>query len=278
MYTIEQVTSNDEGTKDALKALKGAKHPVALTGAGISVESGIPDFRSPGGLWELFAPDEYATYQVFMEQPEKAWELFRVLDATIAPAHPNPAHKALAQLEEAGLLKSIITQNIDSLHQAGGSCRVLEIHGNHRGLNCPLCQVTRPRVPGDFDEPEAREERDLSPHPCCEQCGNALKPDIVLFGEGVKNLDPILSEIERCDLLIVVGTSAMVAPSSQFPYAVKNRGGTIMEFNNEPTILSSDEGVLNSYLFMGGSMGKVIDYLFLGKAGTTLPAFAKLLV
>jgi len=306
MRTILEITPEAPGVNEALEVLRSARHPVALTGAGISVESGIPDFRSPGGLWEVFSPEEYATYQVFEAEPAKAWELYRAIEEKVRPARPNPAHIALARLEEMGLLRAIITQNVDGLHQAAGSKRVWEIHGDHQNLHCPVCDTTRPTRPEDFETPvapvapvatAAGERRGQPPpkprpeqqqpscqpaFPLCEDCGHALKPNVVLFGEAVRDLEAIIGELEPCDLLIVVGTSAQVAPSSNFPHAVKHRGGQIMEFNSEPTLLSgsgeADGGL--SCLLMGGLAGMeaaepVTDFLFLGKAGLTLPGFVE---
>lgn len=278
MFTIQRIASDAPGIASILELMGSASHAVALTGAGISVESGIPDFRSPGGLWEIFSPDEYATYQVFESEPEKAWRLFRAIEAKILPARPNPAHEALARLEEAGILKALITQNIDGLHQAAGSKRVWEIHGDHQRLHCPECDTVRTKRPGDFDAPESREERGQTDYPRCERCDHALKPNVVLFGEAVRDLENIVAELEPCDLLIVVGTSAQVAPSSNFPHAVKHRGGKVLEFNDEPTVLSGkEEGGLQWLVHSQPMGGPVTDYLVLGKAGETLPAVADLL-
>ena len=278
MFTIENIAPDAPGVGSALDLIGSASHAVVLTGAGVSVESGIPDFRSPGGRWEIFSPDEYATYQVFENEPEKAWRLFRAIEEKLLPARPNPAHKALARLEDRGLLQAIITQNIDGLHQAAGSERVWEIHGDHQRLHCPVCDTVRTKRPGDYDAPEAREERGQTEYPCCDQCNHALKPNVVLFGEAVRDLESIVAELEPCDLLIVVGTSAHVAPSSNFPHAVKHRGGKVIEFNSEPTLLSGGEGGGLQWLIYGQqSSGPVTDYLFLGKAGETLPAVVELL-
>ena len=211
--------------------LAGARHAVALTGAGISVESGIPDFRSPGGLWSVFDPMIYATYSCFVRTPEKSWDLFRAIAGTLADKKPNAAHEALARLETAGGLAAVVTQNIDGLHQAGGSKRVLEIHGNHDGLHCPGCGHV---------EPANEKYLEPGPLPRCPRCNGPLKPTVVLFEEPVRSLGPIWDALAGCDVLLVIGTSAEVVPASSFPAQVGSRGGRIIEMNIEPTGLTGE--------------------------------------
>lgn len=218
---------NDDGATaiDAAATLiLGARHAVALTGAGVSTESGIPDFRSPGGLWERFDPWEYGTFTCFTRRPDKAWELFRELGRTLCDKAPNPAHVALAELETAGRLRGIVTQNIDGLHQAAGSRIVLEIHGNSRKLHCVRCGGETSFLPAHLEP---------GPVPSCARCGGALKPDVVLFEEPVRLLREIDDLLRACDLLLVVGTSAEVAPAGMLPDTVRRRGGAILEFNLE---------------------------------------------
>ncbi len=211
----------------AAEALAGAAHPVALTGAGISVESGIPDFRSPDGLWTDFPPEDYATIEVFLTEPEKSWQLFRALGKTIEGCEPNAAHRALAALERAGRLDAVITQNVDGLHQAAGSREVLEVHGNHRTLHCVACPGgTRPFEPGLLEP---------GPVPYCPACDRALKPSVVLFGEDIHEAEAISGRIQSCDVLLVIGTSAQVYPVAGFPAAVLASGGTVIEMNLERT-------------------------------------------
>jgi NAD-dependent deacetylase len=226
--------------------LRAAAFPVALTGAGISVESGIPDFRSPGGLWTVFRPEEYATLSAFRADPAKAWRLYRALGAALVGRLPNPGHAALARLEEAGLLRLVVTQNVDGLHQAAGSRRVIEMHGDHRRLQCLACGRLEP-----LDDAVLA----AAGVPRCPSCGGPLKPNVVLFEEGVRGLEEVDAALSRCDLLLVVGTSARVYPAAALPPAVRARGGTILEFNLERT-------------------GLAADCLFLGPAGETLPRLA----
>ena len=237
--------------QEAIAQFRNAKHPVALTGAGISVESGIDDFRSPGGLWTKFPPDEYGTIDVLYRNPEKAWKLFRALGKGLLDKKPNQAHRLLAQLEENKFLKGLVTQNIDNLHQDAGSNIVLEIHGNHRYLQCLGC--------GDVSDPPENvlEDQNL---PLCNHCNRVLKPNVVLFGENVRQLDEIHSLLHRCDLLMVIGTSAQVYPAAALPEQVKYSGGLIYEFNTEETVLTRGE--------MSGGAGS--DYFFHGSASTML--------
>ncbi len=231
---MHRVRLHDDGTVEGdwsvpAGALGRARHVLALTGAGISVDSGIPDFRSPGGLWSEFDPMEYATLTCFLRTPEKAWALFRALGKLLVGRRPNPAHHALAALERAGRLAAVVTQNIDGLHQAAGSRRVLEIHGDARNLHCLQCAWQAPL--------EAR-HLDPGPIPRCPRCSFPLKPTVVLFEEPVRQMQAIRRELVRTDLLLVIGTSAEVAPASLFPDEVRARGGRVLECNVHGTLLT----------------------------------------
>lgn len=202
---------------------------VALTGAGISVESGIPSFRGAGGLWERYDPLEYAHIQAFRRNPAKVWDLLKEMDDTISRARPNPAHYALAELEARGFLVGIITQNVDNLHQAAGSNRVVEYHGNALRFVCDRCQERHPRESLDFAQ---------APLYC--HCGGLIRPDVVFFGEPI----PPAAQAEavelaqHCDLLLVIGTSGEVAPASYIPAIAKEGQAVIVENNLEPTRLT----------------------------------------
>ncbi len=247
---------NEEHIGEAIEAFRKAKKAVALTGAGISVESGIDDFRSPGGIWSQFPVDEYGTFEVFQHSPEKAWTLFRVLGTCLLDKHPNPAHYALAELEEDGYLHGIVTQNIDNLHQLAKSQNVWEIHGDHKHLQCIQCGKLSPVAEHVFVDDDL---------PTCSECGYVLKPNVVLYGENVRYLEEIYSLVRECDLLMVVGTSAQVYPAAGLPERVKKNNGLVFEFNREVTVLSQG-------LTIGATQS---DYLFQGKAGVTLPFFVK---
>jgi len=242
------IETNGKAYREAASLLKTANKAMALTGAGISVGSGIPDFRSPGGLWSDFSPEEYATIEVFLRQPAKAWELFRALGNVLVGKRANAAHHALAELERRGWLQGVVTQNIDNLHQQAGSSRVFEIHGNHQHLHCLQCGAIVPFVPDHLH---------TTTTPRCAACDFPLKPNVVLFGEAVRDLDAIHACLADCDLLLVIGTSAQVYPAAALPALVRQGGGRIMEFNREPA--------LRNLTGRG-------DFLFQGDVLHTLPA------
>jgi NAD-dependent deacetylase len=244
--------NNPPSFAEAAATLRGATKTVALTGAGISVGSGIPDFRSPGGLWTLFSPEEYATLEVFYHHPAKAWELYRALGRVLLGKRPNPAHRALAELEEHGRLSGIVTQNVDGLHQQAGSRRVFEIHGDHQHLHCLQCDHLQALEPSHYQRTEV---------PRCPHCGFPLKPNVVLFGESVRNIEAIYAFIADCDLLLVIGTSAQVYPAAALPSMVRDRGGLIFEFNREQALSSADFG----------TTARSADFFFQGDVGVTLP-------
>ncbi len=230
--------------------LRQHRRLVALTGAGISVESGIPDFRSPGGLWERFDPMEYAHIQAFRNNPAKVWTLLKEMDAVITAARPNPAHYALAELEARGLLIGIITQNVDNLHQAAGSKRVVEYHGNAHRFICDTCRGEHPRESLDFSQ---------TPLYCL--CGGLIRPAVVFFGEAIPPAAQQEAEelAQECDLLLVIGTSGEVAPASYIPYTAKRWGALIVENNLEPTRLTRTQA----------------DYFLPGPAGQQWPRVIK---
>jgi NAD-dependent deacetylase len=206
-----------------------SKYGVALTGAGISVESGIPDFRSPGGLWSKYDPKEFGYIESFRANPKKIWKMLVELDEVLMRADPNPAHLALAELEKRGVLEVIITQNVDSLHQRAGSTKVVEFHGNNRTLRCDSCGQRSPR--------ETVSMKSLPPR--CP-CGDALRPDLVFFGESIPGdaYQQAMVAAKECDFMLVVGTSASVAPASYLPRIAKENGAFLLEINPEISELS----------------------------------------
>jgi len=240
----------------AVERFTTASKAVALTGAGISVDSGIADFRSPGGLWSVFSPDEYATLEVFQNNPQKAWQLYREMGRSLLDKKPNHGHRLLADFEKNGLLRGVITQNVDNLHQAAGSRRVLEIHGDHQHLHCLQCGLVTPVSEEHYRVVEV-------PH--CQTCSYPFKPNVVLFGEQVRNLHSIQELLMRCDLLLVIGTSAQVYPAAGLPELVKQQGGLVYEFNREQS------------LSVPGSQGSIplSDFFFQGDLAETLPMFGE---
>ena len=163
-----------------------AKKTIAFTGAGISVESGIPDFRGAQGLWQKYDPEEYAHIDAFYSNPEKVWLMLKDMFSLIMAAKPNPAHIGLAELERMGLLSSVITQNVDGLHQAAGNTNVIEFHGSHKTLSCLKCSTKIEGTSLTLEDLPAR----------CSRCSSLLKPDVVFFGEPIPWEAQIMS-IER---------------------------------------------------------------------------------
>ncbi len=196
---------------------------VALTGAGVSVPSGIPDFRSPGtGLWETVDPMEVAHIDVFDRDPERFWSYYRPRFQSLGDKEPNRAHEALAELERRGLIEGVITQNIDCLHRAAGSKNVIEVHGSIETSSCRICATSFEAevVEGLFDE------RGVA---ICSACGGAVKPDVVLFGELLpQSVMARASELaERADLMLCVGSSLAVHPVAGLPQLTLDAGGRL---------------------------------------------------
>lgn len=222
----------------AARCLLDARYVIALTGAGLSVESGIPPFRGPGGLWTKYGEPPMNGFERFLADPKRAWEErlrptgpMRALWEALASAQPNPGHRALVELEHNGVLRSTITQNVDDLHRQAGSARLLEIHGNATLVRCLVCVARYERTAIDTS----------SLPPECPQCGGLLKSDTVSFGEPIPPdvLAGCDTESARADCVIVVGTSATVYPAAAFALTVRERGGTLIEVNPFESELSS---------------------------------------
>lgn len=220
--------------KSAVQLIKNANLSVALTGAGSSTPSGIPDFRSSGtGLWTRFSPIEIASLTAFRHNPERFFEWFRPLASHILTSTPNPAHFALARLEQHKHLNTIITQNIDGLHQRAGSLNVLQVHGTLDTMTCIGCyqQVSANGYKESFI--------DAGKIPYCDTCGNILKPDVVLFEEQLPARIWIKAHriAQACDLMIVAGTSLVVSPVAQLPEQAKKNGAIIIIVNKSTTYM-----------------------------------------
>jgi len=235
----------------AAKDILHSKKTIAFTGAGISVESGIPDFRGAQGLWQKYDPEEYAHIDAFYANPDKVWLMIKDMFSLIMAAKPNPAHMGLAELERMGLLSSVITQNVDGLHQAAGNTNVIEFHGSHRTLSCLKCST---KIEGTSLTLE-----DLPPR--CSRCSSLLKPDVVFFGEPIPWEAQIMSfkESKSCKAVLVIGTSAVVYPAATIPITAKERGAIVIEINTEPTPLTN----------------QISDYLICGSAGEIIPAIVE---
>lgn len=224
----------------AAELIQGARHMVALTGAGHSTPSGIPDFRSPeSGLWEKANPMLVASIWAFRLNPQTFFDWVRPLVRTMLDAEPNPAHHALVELERRGLLKAIITQNIDNLHQKAGSARVLELHGHMRSATCIRCYG---EVPVD-----AILERTLlrGQVPRCA-CGGVLKPNVILFGEQlpIRVYNEAVAEAKRCDLILVAGSSLEVMPAGDLPFMAVRHGAKAIIVNLQPTAFDHHANVV----------------------------------
>jgi NAD-dependent deacetylase len=211
----------------AVQLIKESSSLVALTGAGISTDSGIPDFRSPDGIWSRY-PATLGEYTHFMANPEKFLALGRELLPTLMNAKPNTGHKALKELEDTGTLKVIITQNIDGLHQMAGSKRVIEIHGTYKTATCTKCMK---RVTID----EVVEL--LKDIPLCPECSGIIKPDVVMFGESLpkKAFLEAKQVSEEADVLLVVGSSLHVYPASHLVLVTKQNNGSVIIINDAET-------------------------------------------
>ena len=234
--------------RKAAKDIVAARKAVALTGAGISVESGIAPFRGKGGLWEKIDPMRYAHIDALIANPEEVWHvLIRGMNEMVERALPNDGHKGLVRLEELGRLSTIITQNVDGLHQKAGSQEVVEFHGTFAWQRCMGCEcryetrtVSMERIP-----------------PLCP-CGGTLRPEVVFFGEEIpfKAVARSQEAASNCDVMLVVGTSATVYPAASMPEIAKENGATIVEVNPEPTPLTQS----------------VSDYIVLDEAGPAMSA------
>lgn len=221
-----QQTSLYDQCKEAARLWSESSFPIAFTGAGISVPSGIPDFRSPGGLWSRFDPFEVATAEALDQDPEKVWEFLFEANLLFGKAAPNPAHLALARLEKNHGLKAVITQNIDNLHQAAGNSQVVEYHGSGLRYYCQGCFK-------EYASDLALELKKQDLPWTCSACGQIIRPDIVFFGEQIpaKALEQSAEYAMQADLILVIGTSGEVAPASTLPWEVVRRKGKLLECN-----------------------------------------------
>ena len=216
---------------DRLAALIAEHQPcVVLTGAGVSTESGVPDFRSPSGMWAEFDPREYATLGAFRADPEKVWRFYAPRFEMLTSVEPNPAHRALAELERLGLVRAVVTQNIDLLHTRAGSQDVVEVHGSIRTSSCPACRASYPLA----EVVPLIEEHGAPP---CPACGAILKPDVVFFDELMPEaaIARAVDLAEDAGLLLVVGSSLEVYPVADLPRSTLGAGGKIAVVNRTPT-------------------------------------------
>lgn len=234
----------------AASLLARSRRIVALTGAGISTESGLPDFRSPTGLWAGVDPLEVASLSAFRRRPQAFYDFYRRRLAALAEAEPNAAHRALVDLERFGL-HAVITQNVDGLHQAAGSRRVIELHGNLREAACVQCGWPAPIAV----IPEALDRGEL---PACGRCGSPLKPNVVLFEELLpeRAYREAEEECARAGALLVAGSSLQATPAAWLPGVAKTHGAGIIIANDEPTAMDALGDVI-----LRGRVGKILPDL-----------------
>ncbi len=235
----------------AIDLIRNAKKIVIFTGAGISTDSGIPDFRSNGGLWAKFDPNIYASYEVFLENPQYYWELEREVMSYCYKAKPNHSHKLITKLEKTGKIVAIITQNIDNLHQKSGSkVPIIELHGNGQKSHCMDCgiEVNKKYIYNKIKSIELEV-------PKCPKCNGKVKTDVVLFKEPLnkKTWKNATYYAENCDLIIVLGSSLTVFPGNQIPLLAKKAGAKLLFINKNPTTLDKHAslrllGDLKTYL------------------------------
>ncbi|MBD3367307.1 MAG: NAD-dependent protein deacylase [Candidatus Eisenbacteria bacterium] len=233
-------------TEDLVDRLSGADRLVVFTGAGVSQESGVPTFRGRDGLWREYSAEDLATAEAFEADPELVWSWYDYRRQIIADAEPNPAHKAIAELEDVFQDVRLVTQNVDGLHARAGSSDPIELHGNIWRARC-----TRELTVGAFTETPLSEIP-----PRCTTCGALLRPDVVWFGEPlpVKAFEASRRAAQSCDAMLVVGTSAVVRPAASLPLVAKHNGATVVEINTGYTPFSV-----------------LIDATLLGPAGGVLP-------
>ena len=230
-----------------IHAIQSAQHIAILTGAGISAESGVPTFReAQTGLWAQYDPQALATRHAFRQNPRLVWEWYAWRRELVAQARPNPGHRALVELAQRVPRLTLVTQNVDGLHQQAGSQNVVELHGNINRIKC-----------FDQNHPVAAWEETGEAPPRCPVCGSYLRPDVVWFGESLpaEALHTAVTAAESCDIFFTIGTSAVVEPAASLPVAALRRQIPVVEINPETTPLTAQ-----------------CDYALAGPAGEILPA------
>ena len=250
----------DDSIQKVTDLIRRSKKVIVFTGAGVSTESGIPDFRSPGGVWQKYNPEDFY-YQKFIsseESREKYWQMSREFYDPLKNAQPNAAHRAVSELEKMGKLDCVITQNIDNLHQRAGSSpeKVIELHGTAVSVSCLACRKKYPR-----EEIQSWLLRGVKV-PRCDACGGILKPDTVSFGQSmpVQETEEAFRRARGCDLFIVIGSSLVVQPAASVPLEAKEGGAKLVIINREPTYHDSLADVV-IHGSAGEVMSKVLKYL-----------------
>ena len=225
----------------AANLLINAKHAIVLTGAGISTESGIPDFRSDSGIWKKYKPEIYGDIKSFLKDPSKFWKMAEEIAPKLFNAKPNPGHYAIAELEKMDIVKAIITQNIDELHQKAGAVLVYEVHGNINRFTCLGCRASYTK-----EQILNKLKKDKKSFPICDVCASPLKPSAILFGESLPKFEIYYSQdiAKKSDLMLIAGSSLEVAPVCDLPIYTLREGGKLIIVNDEPTHLDSKAEVV----------------------------------
>ena len=237
---------------DLLTYLHRVSKLAALTGAGVSQESGLRTFRdAQTGLWAQYKPEDLASPEAFARDPKLIWDWYAWRREAVKAVRPNPGHYALAEIEERVSKSTLITQNVDGLHRLAGSRNLLELHGNILRVRCSVCHASA-EAWGD----------DAEVVPLCEACGGLLRPDVVWFGETLprEQLEAAVEAARTCDVFFSIGTSGVVQPAASLAHAARNRGAVVVEINSEPTPLTQKA-----------------DYFLQGKSGEVLPKLVKAL-
>ena len=217
--------------EEVASLIKKSHHCVVFTGAGISVESGIPPFRGEGGLWNKYYPN-FLYIDYYFQNPLKSWKILKeIFYNFFNSVKPNKAHLIIGELYKKGFIKTVITQNIDNLHQEGGCNNVIEFHGNLNNFVCLYCNKVYNKKEIIIDETP----------PICPNCKNILKPDIIFFGESIKEkvIEKSFDEIKKSDLLIICGTSGEVAPANNLPFLAKSKNSLIIEINKNESLYTN---------------------------------------
>ncbi|KPU63004.1 NAD-dependent protein deacylase [Thermococcus sp. EP1] len=243
--------------EEAAKLITHSRFLIAFTGAGISAESGVPTFRDKGGLWEKYKIEDVATPEAFKRNPGLVWEFYKMRMQLMKNARPNSAHLALTELENMGILKAVITQNIDNLHKMAGTKTVIELHGNIYSVKCSNCEYKENLLETRKLDEFLREEE----IPKCPKCRSFIRPDVVWFGESLPQgtLQKAFKLAERADVCLVIGTSGQVFPAAYIPYIVKDSGGYVIEINPKESGITPIAD-----LFLKGNAGEIMK-LLLGK-------------
>jgi NAD-dependent deacetylase len=236
-------------SKELIDRLKKAEFVSALTGAGVSAESGVPTFRDPGGIWEKFRPEQLANFEAFMSDPDFVWSWYQHRREIMREVKPNPGHYALVEFEDLFKEFNLITQNIDNLHYRAGSKNVTELHGNIERNYCVSCKTF-------YNEIDITEKKVI----LCKKCGSIIRPDVVWFGEILPRKELLFAEecAKNSDVFFSIGTSAEVYPAAMLPMIAKQSGAYVVEVNTRPTVMTMD-----------------VDEVIQGKSGEILSELVK---